>query len=328
MRIALLDVACAQQPRLSPLLGFVHEFVDPSDQPQTVDAVVALRFGRAESERYRTGLLHLPGAGADAVDFAALLAHCLVCNVFEHEVPVAEFVITAVLDHAIGYGRMVRGFDSEKWSDIYFSRRPHGELFGKTLGLVGYGHIGRAVAQRARAFGMRVHAISHSGRAPEAHWAGTTLQLDELLSVADFVVIACPLTAETRGLIDSKALDTMKSSAVLINIGRAQIVDEEALFHALEQGRIAGATLDVWYQYPAAGDSRARPSRFPFERLPNVHCTAHSSAWTEELFERRYAVIADNLTRLHDGRPLRNVIHPALESTVSTFGVDGDGRQS
>jgi phosphoglycerate dehydrogenase-like enzyme len=328
MRIALLDVARTQGPRLSRLLGFAHEFVAASDERQTVDAVVALRFGRAESDRYRPGLLHLPGAGADAVDFTALTVNCTVCNVFEHEVPVAEFVLAAVLDHAIGYSRMIRSFDSEKWSDIYFSRRPHAELSGKILGLVGYGHIGRAVAQRAKAFGMRVHAISQSGHAPEADWTGKPLQLEELLTVADFVVIACPLTAATHGLIDAKALDAMKPSAVLINIGRAQIVDEEALFRALEKGRIAGATLDVWYQYPTAGDPQARPSRFPFERLPNVHCTAHSSAWTEELFERRYAVIADNLTRLHERRPLRNVIYHPVESTASAFGVDGGSVES
>ena len=104
----------------------------------------------------------------------------------------------------------------------------------------------------------------------------------------------------------------MKRSAVLINIGRAQVVDEEALFQALESGRLGGATLDVWYQYPeSAADSQARPARFPFDRLPNVHCTAHSSAWTEAMFDRRYAVIADNLSRLYSGRALRNVIRPA-----------------
>ncbi|HEY0342698.1 MAG TPA: NAD(P)-dependent oxidoreductase [Steroidobacteraceae bacterium] len=242
---------------------------------------------------------------------SALEDDCIVCNVFEHEVPVAEYVLAAVLNHAIGYLTMVHEFTAEKWGETYLGRQPHQEISGKVLGLVGFGHIGKAVAQRARVFGMRVHAVSRSGKAPEADWAGDVSQLPELLACADFLVIACPLTSETRGLIGARQLEVMKPSAVLINIGRAQVVDEEALFRALESGRMGGATLDVWYQYPETADSQTRPARFPFDRLPNVHCTAHSSAWTEAMFERRFVVIAVNLRRLRDGMPLRNVIRHA-----------------
>jgi phosphoglycerate dehydrogenase-like enzyme len=307
LRIALLDVARAQASRLAKLLPF--DFVNPSDDIQRVDAVIALRFGRSEAERFDTRLLQLPGAGADQVDFAALPAGCIVCNVFEHEIPLAEYIFAALLDHSIGYAALRNAFDRERWPATYAARRTHGELYGKTLGLVGYGHVGRAVAERAKAFGMRVHAVSASGRAPEAHWASTSRDLPELLRAADFVVIACPLTEGTRGLIGAPQLALMKSGAILINIARAPIVEEEALYRALESGKLGGATLDVWYQYPAPEQPDARPSRFEFERLPNVHCTAHSSAWTEGLFERRYAVIADNLSRLRSGSRLRNVIH-------------------
>jgi phosphoglycerate dehydrogenase-like enzyme len=323
LRIALLDVARTQGPRLAGLLGFAHEFVAPSERRQSVDAVVALRYGHAQAKQYRPRLVHLPGAGADALDTGVLPPHCAVCNVFEHEAPVAEYVLAAILDHAIGYGDMVRAFSSERWSETYFGRRPHAEVGGKILGLVGYGHIGKAVAQRAHAFGMRVHVISHSGHAPGADWAADTTRLLDMLRVADFIVIACPLTDETRGLIGTAEIGAMRPSAVLINIGRAQIVEEEPLFYALQNARLAGATLDVWYQYPAAGDEQARPSNFPFDRLPNVHCTAHSSAWTEELSERRYAVIADNLTRLNRGEPLRNVIYGPLVPPRSLAPVDG-----
>ncbi len=325
LRIALLGAAQPQEQRLSGLLAFPHEFVTALPHRQTVDAVVALKFGRAEADRFLTRLVHLPGAGADALDFAVLAPDCRVCNVFEHEVPVAEFVFTAILEHATGYCRMTREFKGERWSDIYFGRRPHGEIFGKTVGLVGFGHIGKAVTQRARAFGMPVHVISHSGVAPEADWVGRPAQLHDMLAVADFLVIACPLTVETRGLIGAAELAAMKSSAVIINIGRAQIVEEEPLFRALEHGRLAGATLDVWYEYPAAAaDTGARPSRFPFDQLPNVRCTPHSSGWTEGLFQRRYAVIADNLSRLYRGAPLRNVIHDPDRPAAPRRAVDGD----
>ena len=104
----------------------------------------------------------------------------------------------------------------------------------------------------------------------------------------------------------------MKRTAVLINVSRGPIVDEEALYRALSEGRIGGATLDVWYQYPSPENPTPHPSRFDFEKLPRVHCTVHSCAWTAEMFDRRFAVIADNLKRLRDGRPLLNVIRQAV----------------
>jgi len=309
--IATLDVALPQQPRLSKLLEFPHEFVAPGETLQTVDAVVALRFGTEQAQKFSTRLLHLPGAGADAVDFASLTRGCEVCNVYEHEIPIAEYVLTAVLSHSLAYQQMCAAFDADRWKESYAARRMHGEVFGRTLGLVGFGHIGQAVTQRAKAFGMRVHAISNSGRAPGTDWAGTGAQLAQMLPVVDFLVMACPLTPQTRGMIGAEQLALLKPTAVLINVGRAQLVDEEALYHALSEGRLAGATLDVWYDYPTPENADARPSRFPFANLTNVHCTAHSCAWTPGLLERRYAVIADTLTGLHGGLDRRNVIFTA-----------------
>jgi phosphoglycerate dehydrogenase-like enzyme len=308
LRIATLDVAAGQQARLARLLDFPHEFAVSAAHLQEVDAVVALRFGAPEAAVWKPRLLHLPGAGADAVRFDVLPPHCVVCNVFEHEIPVAEYIFSAILEHALGYAALRRAFDGERWAASYAARRPHGEVHGKTLGLIGYGHIGRELARRARAFGMQVHAISHSGHAPEADWAGRADQLRAMLPRVDFLVIACPLTNATRGMLGAAEFELIKSGAVLINIGRAQVADEEALFRALESGRLAGATLDVWYEYPAQGRDDVQPARFPFWSLPSVHCTAHSCAWTDALFARRYAVIADNLSRLYHSLPLRNTI--------------------
>jgi phosphoglycerate dehydrogenase-like enzyme len=108
----------------------------------------------------------------------------------------------------------------------------------------------------------------------------------------------------------------MKPTAILINIGRAAVVDEDALYEALAARRIGGATLDVWYQYPTAAAPDAPPARRPFESLPNVHCTAHSCAWTREMIARRLTVIAANLKRLHSGLPLLNVIREASNSPI------------
>jgi phosphoglycerate dehydrogenase-like enzyme len=311
MRIAVLDVARPHRERLAALLPYPHEFVDTAEAGQSVDAVIALRFGAAEAARYRTAMLHLPGAGADAVDMTALEPGCVVCNVFEHEIPVSEFVMAAILDHTLSYSRMRASFDGERWNATYAARRPHGEVHGKTLGLLGYGHIGKAVTERAHAFGMNVRVISQSGNAPEADWVGQPPQLHEVLPHVDFLVVACPLTEATRGMMGAAELARMKTTAIIINIGRAQIIQEEPLYRALESRQLAGATLDVWYEYPREGSGEAMPSKFPFFKLQNVHCTAHSSGWSEELFQRRYRLIAENLIRRYRALPLRNVIYTA-----------------
>jgi phosphoglycerate dehydrogenase-like enzyme len=278
------------------------------------DVVVTLRFARPDrAPPFR--LLHVPGAGLDGIDFGALAPGCAVCNVFEHEIPIAEFVLLAMLEWQIRLSEMRQSFTPETWSAVYRNRLPHGELFGKTLGLIGFGRIGRAIAVRARAFGMRVTAMDAGTAADPAGLAEIVLPLSErrrLLAEADFVVIACPLTESTRNSIDADALGRMKRSAVLINISRAEIVDEDALYRALADGVIAGAVLDVWYRYPVGSDDLTPPSRQPFHTLPNVYATPHSSAWTDALPRRRYAVIAENIRRLEANEPLLNPVRPAV----------------
>lgn len=308
LTIALLWPPQSQQSRLTALLDFPHRFIAPASCLQPVDAMVSLRFAQEEAARFEPRLLQVPGAGADAVDFTLLDPSCTVCNVYEHEIAVAEYVMAAVLNHATGYPDMIRDFTSAGFGRAYASRRQHTEIHGKILGLIGYGHIGSLVARRAQAFGMQVHAVSRSGRAPGAECADTIGGLHAMLHAADFVVIACPLTEETRGLIGRPELAAMKPTGILINIGRAAVVDEDALYDALAQRRIGGATLDVWYQYPTAEAPDTLPARHAFETLPNVHCTAHSCAWTREMIERRLSMIAANLKRLYSGQPLLNVL--------------------
>jgi phosphoglycerate dehydrogenase-like enzyme len=309
--IAMLGVAVGQEQRLSRFLDVPHRFVLPIPQQQAVDALITLRFGAVEARQFAPRLIHLPGAGLDAIDLNSVADDCVVCNVFEHEIPIAEYGMAAILTHAVNYLPMVQTFDSDRFGEIHAARRPHGEVNGKILGLVGYGHIGREIAARARSFGMRVHAVTRSGVADGADRAYPVQQLHSMLAGADFLMIACPLTDQTRGMIGHAEFEVMKRSVVIINVSRAPVLDEEALFRALSERRIAGATLDVWYQYPSAAEPSARPSRFAFERLPNVHCTPHSSAWTEEMFDRRFATIAENLRRLQLGQPLTNVVRAA-----------------
>jgi phosphoglycerate dehydrogenase-like enzyme len=180
---------------------------------------------------------------------------------------------------------------------------------GRTVAIVGFGRIGKALAARARAFGMRIVAVNRSGRAaPEADRVLRFDRLGEGVAEADYIVLACPLTDETRGLIDAGVLAQMRPTAFLINVARGEVADEQALWEALARGRIGGALLDTWYRYPTPAEPEPRPSRFSFETLANVRCTPHMSGWTEGLMARRYRAMADNIARFARGEPLANVV--------------------
>src|SRR5207249_10909636 len=134
------------------------------------------------------------------------------------------------------------------------------------------------VARVAAPFDMRIRFL-RSGHTRE--------DLEALLRESDFLVVACPLTTETRGLIGATEFSLMRPTASLINVARGEVMDEAALYEALEGRRIRSAAIDVWYQYPRDGATRL-PSRFPFDRLKNVILTPHSSAWTERVVALRF----------------------------------------
>jgi phosphoglycerate dehydrogenase-like enzyme len=129
-----------------------------------------------------------------------------------------------------------------------------------------------------------------------------------MLPQCDTVLIACGLGPETRGLLDARRLALLKPGALLINVARAAIVDEDALYNALRDGHLGGAALDVWWQYPTAAEPERRPSRRPFHELPNVLITPHSSSSSDATAERRWGVVAANLDRFARGEPLENIV--------------------
>jgi phosphoglycerate dehydrogenase-like enzyme len=284
------------------------------------DVVISFAFDRSLPPTPRMRLLQLPGSGLDAVDLAAVPEGCAVCNVFDHDVGISEYVLAAMLHFTVDLAGRNARFKAGSWVD---SPRLAGafrrELASQSIGCIGYGTIGRAVARRAHAFGMQVLAATRTPRQlePAPDWLGGFDQLDYLLERADFVLIACPLTEQTRGLIGQAQLARMKPDAVLINVARGPIVDEDALFAALRDGVIGGAVLDTWYRYPTPAEPDVWPSRHPFHELSNVVMTPHLSGWTEGLMPRRFTVIIDNLERLAAGRPLLHQARPAANSSAS-----------
>jgi phosphoglycerate dehydrogenase-like enzyme len=221
-----------------------------------------------------------------------------------------------MLEWTIGVRRMDATFRAGDWSGSHLCGPRHGELFGKTLGIVGYGRIGREVARRAQAFGMQVRACSRTSSDSDAVIGRIAGMEDfyELLAQSDFVLVAAPLTDVTRGLFGPQAFGAMKSSAVVINVARGAIIQQQALFDALVQERIGGAIIDVWYDYPSPGQMSTRPAALPFHELRNILMTPHASGWTEGLLPRRNRAIADNLNRLARGEPLVNVVRPAVSA--------------
>jgi phosphoglycerate dehydrogenase-like enzyme len=214
--------------------------------------------------------------------------------------PIAEFVMAYALMFSKGWPRLFRAQQEHKYSRFM----PH-ELNGKTVGIVGMGYIGGEVARLAKAFGCRVIGMrrSFTGRGPDAlaDEAVPPSDLQYLLSESDFVVVAAPLTEETRGLIGAGQLATMKSSAYLINIARGGLVDEAALIAALKDATIAGAALDVFEREPLPAESELWD-------LENVIVTPHISGGTEIYNKRATDIFCDNLRRYLAGEPLSNVV--------------------
>jgi phosphoglycerate dehydrogenase-like enzyme len=243
-------------------------------------------------------LVHASGAGCDSIALDAL--HGIpVCNVFHHERAIAEYVMMTVLALDRDLFQKDRDLRQGLWVGSCVQGPPLAtEVTGKTLGILGYGHIGREVARLAGAFEMQIRSL-RSGH--------SRAELEALLEASDFLVVCCPLSTETRGLIGAAELGCMRQTASLINVGRGEVVDEAALYEALRDQRLRSAAIDVWYQYPKDGIPRM-PSRFPFEKLDNVILTPHCSAWTERVVALRFRDIAANIDRLVAGEPLVNVV--------------------
>jgi phosphoglycerate dehydrogenase-like enzyme len=131
-----------------------------------------------------------------------------------------------------------------------------------------------------------------------------------MLGRCDYAVVSCPLTDDTRGIIDAAALAALGPGGVIVNVGRGPVIDEDALWQALSTRRIAGAIIDTWYRYPESGASQCFPSKHPLHTLDNVILSPHASGWSAGLQDRRWSVITDNMNRLSAGETLLNRISP------------------
>jgi phosphoglycerate dehydrogenase-like enzyme len=251
--------------------------------------------------------IHSRSAGLERTLFPELIASNVVMTngsgVFSPSL--GEFTLAAILYFAKDFRRMIRNQMAARWEP--FDILP---ISGQTVGIVGYGDIGRAVASRVHSMGMNVLAVkrhppTQNNPDPFAERIYSPDQRLAMLPQCDYVVVAAPLNAETAGLINGPEFAAMKPSAVIINVGRGPVIDEPAMINALSHNKIKGAALDVFDEEPL-------PANHPFYKLENVllspHCADHTPDWLDNAMRFFLA----QFEKFHRGEPLLNVVDKKL----------------
>ncbi len=277
--------------RLKSLLGQARAIIVRNQTQVTAELIAAAE---------KLEVIARAGAGLDNIDTNAASDAGVVVTYAprENSISVAELTIGLMLCLARKIPAAHTDTSQGNWNRKAFTGI---ELFGKTLGVIGLGQIGTMVASRARAFGMTIIAHDDYVAADAAHvkeLEAKLVSLDELLQNADFVTTHVPLTEQTRAMFDQKRFGLMKPSAMFINTSRGEVVDEEALLHALQRKEIAGAALDVRSVEP--------PKQSPLSELENVILTPHIAAFTEEAQDRVVIAVCEDVAKVLAGEEAVN----------------------
>lgn len=280
----------AMLARANVLIGYPHE--SSAELARCLEIGRSVRFvqGTSAGMGAHVRRANLPPATLERVRFATAAG--------VHAGMLAEFTFYGLLALRKDARRLASIRASRAWTHFAMD-----ELDGSTLAIAGMGQIGRAVAVRARAFGMRVLAVAR--RADPQPLADETFAIADLgaaFARADAAVVTLPGTDATRHAVDATVLRRMKPSAILVNVGRGSVVDQAELLAMLRDGRLAGAVLDVF-------DPEPLPAEHPFWTMENVVFSPHTAALSLRENERITALFCDNLMRLADGRPLRNAVN-------------------
>lgn len=248
----------------------------------------------------------IPYAGVPGWFCEAMAAHpnIGIFNIHHNQAPTCETAIGlmfACAKRTVILDRLMRDSD---WSPRYTT--PGNVLLeGKRVLIIGYGSIGRRIGAVCTALGMHVDAIKRTVR--QAYDGEVSLYapagLEHVISKADFVILSCPATPETEGLVNADLIAKMKPGAFVINVARGSVIEEEAFFVALRDGRLGGAGLDVWWEYPKGKDeTTCPPSKFDFASLENVVMSPHVGGATKDSERLRWTHVAELLKRLEEGK--------------------------
>jgi phosphoglycerate dehydrogenase-like enzyme len=331
--LVLMDFSDAIMERLksvSPRLKFTRKAVKsiqevPTDLIATTDILYTNSHVPDPDSAPRLRWMQSHTAGVDhLLDHPIMQTEDIIITTTSgiHAAPMAEYTLAMMFALARKIPTMLRYQQRAEWPPERFSLFMPVELRGATLGIVGYGSIGRELARLAKAFGMEVLATKRNVKVPQAlnEYAepgtgdpnGTAVDrlyppeaTRSMVAQCDFVVVALPLTEATRSIINADVLAAMKKTAFLINVARGAVVDEEALIKALETKQIAGAALDVFVQEPL-------PSSSPLWKAENVIISPHVSGMTTRYHETAAEVFAENLERYLAHKELLNQVNRKL----------------
>jgi phosphoglycerate dehydrogenase-like enzyme len=314
MQPRILVLSNVDDPQLGMLAGVPHVIVCSEDaltaEAKQADAILFWSGPRAllqaafhanPSVRW----VHSRSAGLDGVLFPELVESPVPLTngtgVFSQSL--GEFALAVILYFAKDFRRMLRNQEAGRWEKFDVE-----EIAGQTVGIVGYGDIGRAVASRVHAMGMRVLALKrHAPSAPDPliDEFFKPDQLGAMLAQCDYVVVAAPLTPETRHMMSDAAFAAMKPSAVVINIGRGPVIDQQALMRALTEGKIRGAGLDVFEQEPL-------PPGDPIYKFENVLVSPHCADQTKDWLNQAMRFFLQQYNRFSNDQPLENIVEKHL----------------
>jgi phosphoglycerate dehydrogenase-like enzyme len=310
----VLVLTDADDPELRMLRGVPHLRVDSlADMTEEAKQAEVILYWAGPRALFRSVFLACPGvrwvhsraAGLDNFLFPELVqSPAPLTNgsgVFSQAL--GEFAIAAILYFAKDFSRMLRNQKAGRWEQFLVE-----EIAGQTVGIVGYGDIGRAVASRAHAMGMRILALKRHVPALSDPLIAQFFQPAELaamLAASDYVVVSAPLTPETHHMIGDAAFAAMKPNAVVINIGRGPVIDQAALVRALTDRKIKGAGLDVFEQEPIpAGD--------PIYKFENVLVSPHCADQTNTWLQQAMRFFLQQYDRFSNHQPLENIVEKHL----------------
>ncbi len=315
----ILVLSNADDPELRMLESLPHIRINsPADLTESARKAEVILHWAGPRDLLRTTFLACPdirwvhsrSAGLDKTLFPELVESPVPLTngsgVFSQSL--GEFALAAILYFAKDFRRMIRNQMAGRWEQFLVE-----EIDGQTVGIVGYGDIGRAVASRVHAMGMRVLALKRHAPVSGDPSPGESMidqffgpaELSAMLAQCDFIVIATPLTPETHHMISDAAFSAMKPNAVVINIGRGPVIDQAALLRALTEKKIKGAGLDVFEQEPIpAGD--------PIFKFENVLVSPHCADQTTEWLKQAMRFFIKQYERFSEGEPLENIVEKHL----------------
>ena len=306
--------ACSFVPGLAELLSDAHEIMELPDvltreedraAYAAADVIVGVQLSAGMPVADTLKLYQLPGAGYDGIDLSLVPVGTTLCNCFGHDAAIAEYVMAALLLRHVPLADADARLRKGDWA--YRSGGADAlrtELGEQTIGLIGFGHIGKTIAARAKVFGMKVIVANRSAPQDTSLFdqAFALSDLKAFAGQADVIVNTLPFNAETASLVDAGILAAMKPEATIVNVGCGPVIDEKALYTALAEKQIGGAIIDTWYVYPDGSNPNPHPSAYPFHKLDNVVMTPHMSGWTHGTVNRRRHAMAENINRLVAGK--------------------------